>query len=161
MEHLMVSCASSMSRELNAYPLHYTLFRWRTYCVGLAGWQAALCLGVRGLATPFLFHKCSSDVAIFSWSQSQNLIGPLRTYAFAVQVSLIIVANPVKDQMDFEVWRYNTKFLAWVEILPSRYVRSWIAQFILALFTFKYGRNNFIFFSIFLKVPNSLSFVQR
>jgi hypothetical protein len=128
-----------------------------------SGWMTScsLCLGVRGLATPFLFHKCSSDVAIFSWSQSQNLIGPLRTYAFAVQVSLIIVANPVKDQMDFEVWRYNTKFLAWVEILLSRYARSWIAQFILALFTFKYGRNNFIFFSIFSKVPNSLSFVQQ
>ncbi len=96
------------------------------------------------MATPFLFHKCSSDAVIFSWSQSQNLFGPLRTYAFAVQVSVIIVANPVKDQMDFEVWHYNTKFLARVEILLSRYVGSGIAQFILALFTFKYGRNNFI-----------------
>lgn len=90
----MLSCASSRSRQLNAHPLHYTLFRWRTYCVGLAGWQAALCPGARGLATPFLFHKCSSDAVIFSWSQSQNLFGPLRTYAFAVQVSVIIVANP-------------------------------------------------------------------
>jgi hypothetical protein len=48
--------------------------------------------------TPFLFHKCSSDVVIFSWSQSQNLFGLLRTYAFAMQVSLIIVSIPLEGR---------------------------------------------------------------